>query len=315
MNYSRQALVIGEERQRKLEKKKVAIVGVGALGTVAAELLVRSGIGSLLLIDRDVVEESNLQRQILFTEKDVERSKAAVAKEKLMGVNAEIKIDAQPVHLSSANIRVLKNYDLVLDCTDNLQTRLLLNDFCRKEKILWIYAAAIKESGMVMPIFPGRACLRCFMREASLDTCETVGVLNTITAMIAAFQVNLAVKILLGEKVESILHHFDLNANEFKKLKVKQNPACPTCRGRYEYLAKKDVVREVRFCSSERYQITGKPKDLQGLKEKWKKIDVVEDDGYTLRFRNITLFQDGRALIKAKSEQEALAAYSKWVGN
>ena len=139
--YSRQMLLkeIGEEGQSKLDYKKVVIVGIGALGTVAAELLARAGIGSLRLIDRDVVEESNLQRQILFTEKDVGKSKSVMAAEKLKEINSLIKIESYPLHLDPKNVSLLQDADLVLDCTDNLETRFLINDHCRKEKIPWIY--------------------------------------------------------------------------------------------------------------------------------------------------------------------------------
>src|SRR3989338_4354446 len=196
--YSRQILLqeIGKEGQVILQNKKVAIVGVGALGTVAAELLARAGGGSLILIDRDTVEESNLQRQTRFDEKSAGKNKASAAEKRIKEINSEIKVEFHSLHLNSQNIGLLQSADLILDCTDNLQTRFLINDYCRKEKKIWIYAAAIKTSGYVMPVFPNGPCLQCFLTESSQETCDTVGVLNTITVSIASLQATLALKIL-----------------------------------------------------------------------------------------------------------------------
>ena len=201
--YSRQVLLqeIGAEGQLLLQRKKVAIVGIGALGTVSSELLARAGVGSLLLVDRDVIEESNLQRQVLFDEDDLGKSKAAAAREKLEKINQHILIETKAIHLNNKNIGFLKEMDLVLDCTDNLETRFLINEFCKKEQIPWIYAAAIRTSGYVMPIMPAGACLRCFLDTANLETCDTVGVLNTATVSIAALQTTLALKMLLHKEV------------------------------------------------------------------------------------------------------------------
>lgn len=318
--YSRQTIIpeIGASGQKKLSRKTVAIVGIGALGTVAAELLVRAGIGNLILIDRDVVEISNLQRQFLFTEKYLHKSKAQTAKLKLEEINSDCKIKAYPVQLNAENIFLLKSANLLLDCTDNLKTRFLLNDFCRKEKIPWIYSAAIKTSGYVMPIFPGGPCLKCFLKEASLDTCETVGVLNTITASIAALQVNLALKILtdnnFNNKVNSKLYYYNIWAPSLKIIKVKKNKNCPACNGNYGHLTNKQD-RVIKFCSAGKYQIMGNKKDFTKIKKLWGMLDTVLDDGIALHFKNIMLFKDGRTLIKAKSEQEAQAIYSKYIGN
>ncbi len=315
--YSRQTILaeIGEEGQEKIEKAIVAVVGIGALGTVAAELLARAGIGKLLLIDRDIVEESNLQRQSLYEEKDVGRSKVVAAKERLGRINSELKTEIHAIHLNAEKVDVLKDASLILDCTDNLQTRFLINDFCKRENKPWIYGAAIKTAGYVMPILPSGPCLRCFLQEASLETCETAGVLNTITTSIAALQVTLALQILTGKEVEPLLYHYNIWNPELKKIKVQKNKDCPTCNGKYDYVEQKEETRMVKFCSSGRYQIKGKKVDLQEMKNRWEKRGKVIDDAVLLTFRNIILFEDGRALIKANSEEEALSAYSKWVGN
>ncbi len=315
--YSRQIILkeIGTEGQKKLQEAIVAIVGVGALGTVAAELLARAGVGKLLLIDRDVVEESNLPRQILFIENDLGRSKAVAGKEKLEKINSSISVEAAAIHLHPKNIDLLNASNLILDCTDNLQTRFLLNDYCGKNQKPWIYAAAIRTQGYVFPILPGKPCLRCFMKQETGETCDTVGVLNTITASIASLQTTLALKMILGEEVKPQLYQYDIWNQEFKTLVVKTNPACPTCQGNYERLYQEQEIRSIQFCSTGRYQIMGKPQNLGAVQQRWEKIGVVRRENGLLQFRNLLLFEDGRAVIKADSEQEAWASYSKWIGN
>jgi len=295
--YSRQILLdqIGTEGQALLQNKKVAIIGIGALGTVAAELLSRAGVGNLILIDRDVVEPSNLQRQTLFDQKDLGKNKVTAAEQRINQINSEIKVETHAIHVNAQNINLLHSADLVLDCTDNLQTRFLINDYCKKEQKLWIYAAAIATSGYVMPIFPNGTCLQCFLSESNLETCDTVGVLNTITVSIASLQATLALKLLLGKEVES---------------------NCPTCAGNFTYLEKKETSKYIRFCSTGKYQVLGnKELDLAEIQKRWEKIGKVIQDDASLQFQNITLFKDGRALINANSTEEAEALYSKLVGN
>lgn len=315
--YSRQTLLkeIGKEGQEILQNKKVAIVGIGALGTVAAELLTRAGIGSLILIDRDTVEESNLQRQTLFAEKDIGKNKVIAAARRIKEINSQTKVEVHSIHFSPKNIDLLQTVDLILDCTDNLQTRFLINDYCRKEKKGWIYAAAIKTSGYVMPILPEGPCLQCFLTESSQETCDTVGVLNTITVSIASLQSTLALKMLLEKEVEPVLHHFDLWNQNFKKLQIKKKESCRTCSGNYIYLEKKQTSKYIRFCSAGKYQILGLKVDLQEVKKRWEKLGTVTEDAASLHFQNIILFDDGRALINAQSVEEAEAIYSKLVGN
>lgn len=315
--YSRQILLpeIAIEGQSKLCQKKIAIVGTGALGSIAAELLARAGVENLMIIDRDCVDESNLQRQTLFTENDIGKSKANLVQEKLQKINLYCKIKAEAVNLSAKNIDFLKGMDLIMDCTDNLETRFLINDFCRKEKIPWIYAAAIKTSGYVMPILPSGPCLSCFLAPASLETCDRVGVLNTITTSIAALQATIALKIFLDKPLKPTLIYYNIWNNTYKQIKIKKKQHCDTCSGKYLYLQESEKNIPIRFCSSGVFQIQGQPQELKIVKEQWQKIDTIIDDGETLRFQNITLFKDGRALIKANSEKEAIVDYAKYVGN
>lgn len=314
MRYHKQELVWGKEKQHLLQEKTVAIVGTGALGCFSAELLARSGV-NLLLVDRDVVEESNLQRQVLFTEKDVGRSKVIVAKKRLQEINSGVKIQTKAIHLNAQNISLLQKVEGIIDGTDNIATRLLLNDHCRKEKIPLVYGAVIKTQGYVMPILPEGPCLRCFLEKTAEETCETAGVLNTIVAEIAAEQVMMMIKLLLGEEVDQRLMNIDIWKGVRRALKVLPRKDCRTCQGMYDYLAKNDPVKTIRFCGAERYQIAGKAKDLRAMGRKWKAMGSVRADEATVQFQGMTLFADGRCLVKAKSEKEALALYDRYVGS
>ncbi|MBI2660368.1 ThiF family adenylyltransferase [Candidatus Woesearchaeota archaeon] len=262
MRYIRQQIFkeIGKKGQEKLGKSTAAIVGIGALGSNSAELLARAGVGSLILIDRDVVELSNLQRQRLFDENDVGKPKALAAKEHLAKINSEIKTDFLIDDLNFGNIGKIfgKKIDLILDCTDNLETRFLINDFCIKYRIPFIYSSAVGSKGYVFDIVPNKtACLRCFLKEAAqLDTCETAGVLNTTTSMISTIQANEAVKILLRKDFEKNLLFFDVWKNELSKIKVNRNNNCVCCiKNNFEYLNGKKASKIVKLCGDNIYQI------------------------------------------------------------
>lgn len=330
MRYIRQEIFkeIGKKGQEKLRKSTVAIVGLGALGSNSAQLLTRTGIGRLILIDRDVVEVSNLQRQSLFNESDIGKAKAAQAKEHLSKINSDVKIDSFIDDLNFDNIKKYfdeKNkIDLILDCTDNLETRFLLNDFCIKNQTPFIYSSAVGSKGYVFNIIPNKnnACLRCFLKEAiQLDTCETAGVLNTITNLISSWQVNEAVKILLKKSnFETKLLFFDIWKNEFLKIKVNKNKNCICCANAvFEYLNGKKSSRVIKLCGDNIYQIKSNhinKRQFNELKTKLKKIGKVADFFYCINFDNkITIFNDGRALVKAKDEKAAKSIYSKFVGN
>ena len=348
--YHRQILLteIGLKGQITLSSKKIVVVGIGALGTVAAELLVRAGVGKILLIDRDIVEKSNLSRQVLFTSKEVGLSKSLAAKEKLMLINPQINIESRAVHLGPDNVFLLDSYDLILDCTDNLQTRFLINDFCKKNSQNWIYAAAIKTSGYVMPFWnkanphsnlsgspnPASPCLKCFLKEANLDSCDIVGVINTLTTSIAALQVTLALKILLNHPVRSELFYYNIWNQEFRRLKVKPNPNCRTCLGNYDYLSEREEARWLRFCGEGKFQVLGLKVNFEAIALKWKNMIKAESNHFGLKLtRNIesitlkigleihsksekiSLFIDGRTLINASTKEKALSLYTKYIGN
>ena len=326
MRYIRQEIFkeIGKKGQEKLRKSTVVVVGIGALGSNSAELLARAGIGNLILIDRDVVELSNLQRQRIFDESDVGKPKALAAKEHLMKINSDTKIDFFIDDLNFENIDKILKYkiDLILDCTDNLETRFLINDFCIKNKIPFIYSSAVGSKGYVFNIIPNKTpCLKCFLKEAqALDTCETAGVLNAITNLISSIQVNEAIKIILNKDYEKNLLFFDIWKNEWSKIKVNKNKNCIGCvKNNFEYLNGKKASKIIKLCGENIYQIKAKNIDKRKfieLKNKLKNIGKIVDFGYCINFDNkVTIFQDGRALIKAKDEKEAKSLYSKFVGN
>lgn len=229
--YSRQTILpeIGVEGQKLLSQAKVTIIGIGALGTNTAELLTRAGIGSLKLIDPDSIEKSNLHRQTLFREEDVNLNKAKTAKELLKKINSLVRIETKTKLLTEKTINLLENTDLILDCTDNLETRFLINKYCQENNLPWIYAACVKTSGYVMPILPEKACLNCFLKNVNLDSACTIGILNTVPPTIAALQSTLAIKIILKNEIGPYLYYHNLWNQEFKKLKVKINPCCKYC--------------------------------------------------------------------------------------
>jgi molybdopterin-synthase adenylyltransferase len=303
--YSRQTKVIGKI------KGTIAIVGLGALGSVAANLLARSGL-NLILIDRDLVELTNLQRQ-LYNEDQINQSKAIATKNNLQKINSKIKITPLAIHLNQNNIKELKKANIILDCTDNLQTRFLINDYAKKNKIPWIYSAAIKTSGYVMPILqkPNYPCLSCFLKPANLETCETSGVLNTITNAIASIQTTLAIKILKKQPTPPNLYHLDIYKPELKTIKIKQNKSCPTCNNQYNYLNQKNTT--IKFCSSSRYQFKT-TLTIKQIKEKIKHLKPTEDE-VSIQTKDLIAFKDKRILIKAKDEKQAQSIFSKLIGN
>ncbi len=282
--YDRQEKVIGKI------SGNVAIIGIGALGTVCADLLARAGI-NLLLIDRDIVELTNLQRQSLFDEQDINKSKALTAQNKLKLINSAINIKAEPIHLNPNNIELLNNYDVIVDCTDNLKTRFLINKYCKLNNKPWIYGAAIKDKGYVMTI-TNTPCLECFIKPAQLETCETAGVLNTTTHFIGTIQAQHVFDLLNNKPNKELFH---LNKLHLTKLSVSQSQNCQICKNNFKM--PEETAKTIKFCGRNLYQIQGKPQ---------KEITYKQD---------ITIFPDGRVLIKAENEAEAQSKYSRFVGN
>ena len=332
--YSRQIRFsgIGEDGQRLLAQSRVAIVGCGALGSAQAELLARAGVGFLLLIDRDYVEWSNLQRQALFDEKDAEASlpKAAAAAARLKAINSSIEIVPAISDLTAATVDdLLENIHLVMDGTDNFETRYLINDFALCHGIPWIYGAAVGSYGLKMPVVPGKTCcLRCLLPEppdGAQETCETAGVLGPITSTIAALQVADALMILTGhaEQLSRKLTIVDVWAGDILQLPQPQPRAdCPAC-GRREFTYLNGKLRApISLCGRNAVQIYDRERhlDLQELSRRLAPLGTVKVNEFALRAQienfDITVFPDGRAILKGTTDVGvARSLYAKYIGN
>ena len=329
--YSRQALLpeIGPEGQKALGKSRAVVIGCGALGTHVLSFLVRAGVGKVKVIDRDIVEESNLQRQTLFSEEDLGRAKAKVAEDHLRSVNSTILVEGEIVDLSYANIQnVIKEATIVLDATDNMDTRFLVNDACVKLGIPWIYAGAVGVTGMVMPIIPGGPCLRCVFPSppgpGDLPTCDTVGIVNTLPAMVASLEATEAFKIMQGKEPTKELMFIDIWLGDLQRIKVKKNPDCECCgRRNFEFLQARKRKYAVSLCGRNAVQIVpARPLkgDLDHLRKKLSKLGTTEMIDGLLRFKTkaaeITVFPDGRTIVGGTTDlAKAKTIYSKYVGD
>lgn len=316
--YNRQELLsfIGKKGQLQLSKSSVAVIGMGALGTVAAELLARAGAGRLVILDRDVVELTDLQRQLLYDEADIGKPKTLAAAEKLKKINAEIKIMAVAADVDYKNIgKLVGKPGVVLDCTDNLETRFLINEYCLKNKLAWVHAAAIRETAQLMAFdfrnSKKHLCFECIFEGATAEgTCDTVGVLSTATAIVAAMQATEAIKLLVGAPPEDKLLRLNVWQNTLTKISVKAKLGCSSQK--YGYLNGKKTTSAVVMCGRGSYQIKGEAVNIKQLKLQLLKTgEKVTDFGECISFRNITLFSDGMALVKAGSAEKARADYSR----
>jgi molybdopterin-synthase adenylyltransferase len=335
--YSRQTLFrpIGKEGQERLSAAKVAIIGCGALGTVLANNLCRAGVGNLTIADRDYIELNNLQRQILFDEEDVERHlpKAIAAKEKLKKVNSEVRVEALVEDINAEGIEELvEAHDLVLDATDNFETRYLLNDVCVKHGKPWIYSGVIASYGVTMNILPeDTPCLRCIFPElpapGTTPTCDTVGVLNGIVGVITGIASTEALKILLkSDKVSREMVWLDLWENTSERIALPRHPECPTCgQKRYEFLEALSSSTSTSLCGRNAVQV--RPAGRQGeqrldfstLAERLQGLGQVQYNDFllhcTIEGYELTVFPDARTIIKGTAdEQVARIVYTRYIG-
>ena len=330
--YSRQEILpqIGKEGQRRLREARVTVVGLGAIGSVSASLLARAGVGFLRLIDRDVVEVSNLQRQALFTESDVDRPKAVVARERLATVNSEVAVEGLAKDVNPVNAEdLLAGVGLVLDGTDNMETRLLLNDVSLKARVPWVYAGAVATRGMVLAIVPGRtACFRCLVHDVpppgTLETCDTAGILNAASSAVASMQATEALRLLLGEPSSGQLLLYEAWTQELQRLKLARRADCPACgKGRYEFLERKGTDVIVGLCGRNAMSVDPlrkQPVSMEAVATKLKGVGKVRarDDILIAEVEKyaITLFPDGRAVIKGTEDPAvARSIYSRYIGN
>ncbi len=321
--YSRQELVIGSRAQRKLSTAKVAVVGLGAIGSHAAELLCRAGIGSLVIVDRDTVEESNLQRQALYAEEDIGKEKAKAALQRLKAINSKGRIASIITDINHKNVeKILRDADIILDCTDNLYTRFLINDFAKKSRKPWVYAGCISQEGSVALLAPNSPCFRCFTQEAGgLDTCDTLGILSTASSMTASIQVQLALQWIIGDKkgnAAATLYHIDMKTMRLSALQIKKDDGCRACNGKYDYLNGTKEPRTLKLQCSNLYQFFVDGMDMGAMGRKAKKAKMVggvkEGKGFLI-FNNISMFENGRIMIKANSLKQAKSLLSRFVGN
>ncbi|MFZ7945250.1 MULTISPECIES: ThiF family adenylyltransferase [Bacillaceae] len=336
--YSRQILfpAIGEEGQRKLLKSRVVIVGAGALGTVIANHLVRSGVGSLRLIDRDLVELSNLQRQTLFDEEDaaLHLPKAVAAQNRLKKINSTVSVEAviSDVNLDNAE-DLLAGYDVIVDGTDNFMTRFLINDVAVKHGKPWVHGAAVSSRGMFAVFKPGiTPCYRCLfphVPSGTGETCDTVGVLSPLTDIIASFQAMETIKLLVGAETTPNLEQIDIWDVTSMQMDISQgkNPNCPSCvKGQFDFLdrSSEQQVAFTTLCGRDTVQINPRNKrelDIIKAKSKLSKSGKVSGNEFLLRFSpdediSIVVFKDSRVLIHGTNDiVKAKMLYSKYIGN
>lgn len=330
--YSRQILFppIGEAGQQKIREARVAIVGCGALGSFQAESLARAGIGSLRLIDRDYVDLSNLQRQWLYSERDAhaEIPKAEAARHRLGDINQAVEISSFVADLTPSNAEdLLSDCDLILDGTDNFETRYLLNDISVKLSVPWIYGAALASYGIVMPVLPSAGpCLACLYPEppeGAQPTCDTAGVLNSTTATVAALQSAAALRILVGwDDFQPYVQTVDVWTGEMRRISVgEKNPDCLACGTReFRHLEGRRRV-PVSLCGRNAVQLhdNARPINLKELADRLQHLGDVRFNDFALRMTipkyQLTFFPDGRAIVKGTTDiSVARSIYARLVG-
>lgn len=334
--YERQVLFhgIGKEGQEKIGKSCAVVIGCGALGGIIANCLVRAGVGTVRIIDRDFIEYNNLHRQLLFDENDIKDQlpKAVAAERHLKTINSSIMIEGIVADLNSANIeKLIDGATVILDALDNYESRYLINDAALKHKIPWVYGGVIAASGMTMTFIPGETpCFRCIMPSppapARIQTCDTVGVLNSAPFIVGSIQSAEAIKIMVGasEKINKYLISLDIWEGVFHRISPGKTsrPDCPACQGHYEYLEAETGFRTAVLCGHDSVQIynpmsPGIP--LDALAKRLKPSGEVTYNDYMLRFlvegKEMVIFPDARAIIKeTRDESLARSLYAKYIG-
>lgn len=337
--YSRQIRFapIGAAGQQRIEQARIAIVGMGALGTVLANHMVRAGCGFIRLIDRDFVEMSNLQRQMLFTESDALRSmpKAIAAANYLREVNPDPVLEPHVVDLNPLHAEtLLSDVDLILDGTDNFTVRFLVNDVSIKYRIPWIYGGAVGSRGVMHTVIPGETpCLRCLFRQppqaGAADTCETAGVISPIVHVVASYQAAEALKLLVGDRqqLNPKMIHWDLWSNQFSSMDLSnaRKSDCPACaQGQYDYLddyAEDGVMQTLCGRNSIQFQpIRPTNLDLKQWADRLAAAGRVESNAFLIKLHltddlRIVMFPDGRAIVQGTDDPvQAKSLYARYIG-
>jgi molybdopterin/thiamine biosynthesis adenylyltransferase len=327
---------LGEAGQRQLATGRVLICGCGALGCVAADVLVRSGVGFVRLIDRDFVDLDNLHRQVLFDESDAaaQLPKAVAAARRLARVNSDVEIEPVVADVNAENIRQLADdVDLIIDGTDNFETRYLINDLAVATQKPWLFAGCVGAEGQTLAIVPGQSpCLSCIMPEpppaAAQPTCETAGVLNPIVNVIASLQAMEALKLLSGnrDQLNPAMTLVDLWQNQIRTINVaaSRSADCPTCgRREFAWLEEGRGAAITRLCGRNSVQISAasaEPLDLAALEKKLSEVGRVTANGFLVRLEvdqyQITVFADGRTLVGGTDDvAEARTVQAKYIGS
>ena len=334
--YSRQILFagIGAEGQRKLAAARVAIIGCGATGSALATLLARAGVGTLRIIDRDYVEPSNLQRQSLFDEKDAAESlpKAIAAARKIAAFNSQIVVEPRVEDLVPANIEAaLEGMSLLLDGTDNFETRYLINDYAIDRSLPWIYSAAVGSYAVTLNVLPGQtACLACIFPDSPrgmVETCETSGILNSAVNLVASVAATEALKLLVAganaPHLRRTLLSFDVWANEHAEISAaKPRPGCRACGKRDLIHLAGEARPHITLCGRNSVQIheRQRPIDFAAMDRRLQPHGIVRHNDFVLKFWHdpyeMTLFPDGRAIIKGTTDTAvARSLYARYVGS
>jgi len=330
--YSRQVILpqMGNEGQRRLSTAKALVVGCGGTGGAIAQFLARAGIGKLTLMDRDVVEASNLHRQLLFEDRDIGCPKAYIAAERLKAINPDVEVAGLAEDFSAANAeKLVAGADIVLDGTDNMETRFVINDACAKLGKPWIYVGAVATYGMVAFLDPATGpCIRCFLpnipEAGSVPTCASSGVLNTVPGIMGAMAATEAVKFLVGERPSGKLTVYDAWSGQYNQVSLAKRQDCPCCvKKQFGFLQMPARTRVDALCGSDSVQITPPADaslDLGLLASALKKIGKVDQRELWLLFDDgkyrLTIFQNGRVLVAGTNDEKtARALYSKYIGN
>ncbi|MFH1173842.1 MAG: ThiF family adenylyltransferase [archaeon] len=306
MRYSRQEAVIGKRAQQVIEQSTVAIVGIGALGSVMAEILCRVGIKKLILIDRDIVELSNLQRQSLYTEADVGKPKVSAAATHLRQIRQDVQLELHAVELFADNVHILKKAQLIMDGTDNFPTRFLLNDYCLKTKKPFIHAAVIEGRGFVFPVLK-KPCLRCLLGETSVqDSCDAQGVLGSIVHVIAGMACEQACRTLIEKSCEPFVTHVDLIRQQYDRIRVLPRKNCPACNKKFM----QRTALPSTFCGGTTFQFRT-TQAYPALKKKYASEKTFREFTIAFSCANCAFFPDGRVIVQAPNEKSAKAIFSK----
>jgi len=330
--YAKQVLFkpLGEAGQKKLSTSRVAVIGLGALGSMIANHLVRAGVGYTRLVDRDFVELDNLQRQVLYDEDDVKAAlpKAVAAERRLSKINSEVRLEARVVDVSHATVEgLIQDVDLVVDGLDNFETRFTLNDACVKLGKRWVYGGCVGSYGMVMTVLPGEGpCFACLVGEkpapGSSPTCDTAGVLNTAVAVVASLEATEALKLLIGKAEPPALQTLDVWSNQWQRVKVPRSEACDACVKRnFRHLVAAPSGTAV-LCGRNAVQISpvnAVTLDLAEAERRLSALGKVRRNEYLLKASidgcELTLFPDARAIIQGTNDPaRARSLYARYVG-